>query len=321
MRITRGLASLHQAKAQEANPPAVVSIGVFDGVHLGHRAILATNLQRAAELGATPTVVTFSGHPKELLLGRGPRTLTSLEHRLELFADAGIEHTLVLDFNDGLRSKSAEDFVNEDLVGALAAKAFVLGFDSKFGRDREGTPARLDAMGLDVTVVEAVQLRGRAVSSTAIREAVSLGDFDAAQRMLGRPVVVHGRVVHGNGLGAGIGFPTANLDLDHELVPPKGVYATRIALLDRKDDGGAVALLNGVTNIGHRPTITGEPLANAEPIVEVHVFDFDKDIYGERATLEFVAFLRGEQRFGSVDELKLAIVADVKRAKMLLQQP
>ena len=318
MRITSGLASLHQLAAETANKPSVISIGVFDGVHLGHRAILASNLRRAGEMDAVPTVVTFSGHPKELLLGRGPRTLTSLDHRLDLFAQAGIEHTLVLDFNDGLRSKSAEEFVRKDLVGALAAKAFVLGFDSKFGRDREGTPERLESIGLDVEVVGAVRQGGRAVSSTAIREAVSLGDFDSAARMLGRPVVVHGRVVHGNGLGARIGFPTANLDLDHELTPPIGVYATRITLPDRAGKDGIAAPLDGVTNIGHRPTVAGEPLATDVPIIEVHLFDFDKDIYGERAALEFVCYLRGEQRFASVDELKLAIAADVKRAAALL---
>ncbi len=316
MRITYGLSCLNKS----TSPPAVVSIGVFDGVHLGHCAILAANLRRSTELGAVPTVVTFSGHPKELLLGRGPRTLTSLEHRLELFAEAGIEHTLVLEFNDELRSKCAEDFVRQDLEGALGARAFVLGFDSKFGRNREGTPERLTAMGLDVEVVAAVLLKGRAVSSTAIREAVSLGDLESAALMLGRPVVVHGRVVHGNGLGAGIGFPTANLDQDHELAPPRGVYATRVTLLDRRNEAGDPAMFDGVTNIGYRPTITGEPLADAALVMEVHVFDFDADIYGERAALEFVAFLRGEKRFDSVDELKLAIAGDIKRAKQLLSR-
>jgi riboflavin kinase/FMN adenylyltransferase len=312
--ITRGLADLHKGGAPNSKG-AVVSIGVFDGVHLGHRAILAANLKRATELGAIPTVVTFSGHPKQLLLGRAPLTLTSLEHRLALFAEAGIEHTVVLDFNDGLRSKAAQDFVREDLVGALGARAFVLGFDSKFGRDREGTPERLVGMGLDVEVVDAIRLDGRAFSSTAVREAVSLGDFAAAVRMLGRPLVVHGRVVHGSGRGAGIGFPTANMDLDHELVPPKGVYATRLTLLDRKGPDGAPPSLGSVTNIGHRPTIAGDPLADAVPVVEVHILDFDSDIYGERAALEFTLFLRGEKRFGSVDELKEAIAGDVRRAR------
>lgn len=296
----------------------MVSIGVFDGVHRGHRAILTANIARARSIDATPTVVTFSGHPKKLLLGRGPLTLTSLNHRLDLFAEAGIEHTLVLDFNEDLRSKSAADFVQLDLVEGLRAKAFVLGFDSKFGRDREGTPERMRELGLDVEVVEAVGQGGRAVSSTAIREAVSLGDLDAAARMLGRPVTVHGKVVHGNGRGAGIGFPTANLDLDHELVPPNGVYVTLVKLLGRQTDPGPATVLHSVTNIGHRPTIAGDPKAGSTPVVEVHVLDFQGDIYGERAALEFVEYLRPEQRFESVDALKLAIHKDVESARRRL---
>ena len=314
MKVTRGLAALAAAGADAQG--AVVSIGVFDGVHLGHRAILAANIERARELGATPTVVTFSGHPKKLLLGRGPLTLTSLDHRLELFARAGIEHALVLDFNEDLRSKSAGDFVRLDLVEGLGATAFVLGFDSKLGRDREGTPELLRGMGLDVQVVGAVGHGGRAVSSTAIREAVSLGDLGAAARMLGRPVTVHGEVVHGNGRGAGIGFPTANLDLDHELVPPNGVYASLITLLG---DEGPGAVLHSVTNIGHRPTIAGDPEAGSTPVVEVHVLDFEGDLYGQRAALEFVEYLRPEQRFESVEDLQQAIAKDVLRSRTLLQ--
>ncbi|MFT6361620.1 MAG: riboflavin kinase/FMN adenylyltransferase [Planctomycetota bacterium] len=297
----------------------MVSIGVFDGVHRGHRAILAANIARARSLDATPTVVTFSGHPKKLLLGRGPLTLTSLDHRLELFAEAGIEHTLVLDFNEDLRSKSAIDFVQRDLVEGLHARAFVLGFDSKFGRDREGTPERMRELGLDVEVVGAVGQGGRAVSSTAIREAVSLGDLDAAVRMLGRPVTVRGKVVHGNGRGAGIGFPTANLDLDHELVPPNGVYVTLITLLERRTESGQHPVLHSVTNIGLRPTIVGEPKAGSTPVVEVHVLDFHEDIYHERAALEFVQYLRPEQRFESIDALVEAIRKDVESARVRLQ--
>jgi riboflavin kinase/FMN adenylyltransferase len=136
--------------------------------------------------------------------------------------------------------------------------------------------------------------------------------------MLGRAVAVHGHVVHGDGRGAKIGFPTANLDLDHELVPPGGVYATRITLLDRLDSEGKAPELDAVTNIGFRPTMSGSPEVDAAPVVEVHVFDFDSDLYGERAALEFVTFLRAEMRFESVDELKIAIAKDVVRAKELL---
>ena len=165
---------------------SVVSVGVFDGVHLGHRAILQANLAWADELGARPTVVTFRDHPKQTLLGRAPRTLTSLEHRLELFGRAGIEHTLVLPFDEELRRTSAEDFLRRILVEGLGGRAFALGFDSKFGCDRQGTPALLKELGYQVRVIEKVMVDERAVSSTAIREAVELGDLQSARAMLGR---------------------------------------------------------------------------------------------------------------------------------------
>jgi len=158
---------------------SVVSIGVFDGVHLGHQAILAANVARAVELDAVPSVVTFASHPKEVLLGRAPKTLTTLEHRLELFRRAGIEHTLVLTFDEALRAVSAGAFVQRILVEGLGVRAFVLGFDSKFGHDRQGTPEYLRERGFDVTVIDQVQMRQHAVSSTAIREAVRKGRMGA----------------------------------------------------------------------------------------------------------------------------------------------
>jgi riboflavin kinase/FMN adenylyltransferase len=317
------------------SPPApngsVVSIGVFDGVHLGHQAILARNVAEARRHGARATVVTFRDHPKQLLLGRAPRTLTSLEHRIELFRRAGIEHAVALTFDDELRAIPAPDFVNDFLVGALHARKFVLGFDSKFGKDRAGTPDLLVEMGLDVEVVPQVLVGGRAVSSTAIREAVELGDLAGAARMLGRPVAVYGQVVPGDHLGTQIGFPTANLDLHHELHPPVGVWACRARRIHPgsagasvKDPGRATAAITtgpalpAVANIGHRPTVTD---ARAErPRVEVHLLDFEGDLYGEFIELEFVAALRGEQRFPSLAALSDQIRRDVESARAVLSR-
>lgn len=313
MRTTEGLQTL---LANRASAPSVVSVGVFDGVHLGHREILRANCKRASELAATPTVVTFRGHPKALLLGHAPKTLTSLKHRLELFAQAGIKHAAVLDFDKELRSMDAEGFTKKLLLDALCARAFVLGFDSKFGHDRKGTPETLCAHGFDVTVIPAVRVRGRAVSSTAIREAVGLGDLAAAQQMLGRPVTLQGTVVHGAGRGKELGFPTANLDLDHELSPPSGVWATRIRI---DDEQAGSRLLPAVTNIGFRPTLHGAPKNNAGPTVEVHILDFDRNIYNRRASVEFVHFLRSEEHFASIPELRQAIQADIEAAKEVLQ--
>jgi riboflavin kinase/FMN adenylyltransferase len=301
--------------APPSAPPggSVVSIGVFDGVHLGHQAILAANRARAADLGARATVVTFQTHPKGTLLGRAPRTLTSLEHRLELFRRAGIEHTLVLAFDAALRERSAEDFVRETLVRDLGARAFVLGFDSKFGRDRRGTPQLLRDLGLDVEVVGKVEVGGRAVSSTAIREAVELGDLAGAARMLGRPVSVLGTVVYGSRRGRDLGFPTANLDLHHELHPPPGVWVGRALVLG---DAGAPRALPAVANIGFRPTLAGQ--ASAEPTVEVHLLDFQGDLYGRDLEFEFHALLRGEQRFEGPAELAAQIARDVTEARRIL---
>jgi riboflavin kinase/FMN adenylyltransferase len=291
---------------------SVVSIGVFDGVHLGHRAILRANVERARELGARSTVVTFRDHPKQLLLGHAPRTLTSLEHRLELFRRAGIEHTLVLGFDERLRAMPAAEFAREVLVRALGARRLVLGFDSKFGHSRSGTPEELRRLGHEVEVVEQVLVRGRAVSSTAIREAVELGDLQAAHEMLGRPFAVFGEVVHGDGLGQRLGFPTANLDAHNELLPPNGVYACWARLPERDQAAPQPAVLN----IGVRPTLDRVPQAG--PRVEAHLLDFKGDLYGQLLELEFVLALREERRFKGLDELCAQIARDIAAARGIL---
>ena len=294
---------------------SVVSIGVFDGVHLGHEEILRANVARAKELGARSTVVTFSSHPKEILLGRGPRTLTSLEHRLGLFERAGIQHTLTLQFNEALRSMSAKAFANEILKQELDARSLVLGFDSKFGQDREGTPDYLRSLGFDVQVAPKVILGGRAVSSTAIREAVELGDLVGAETMLGRPVTLYGRVVHGAEVGRTLGFPTANLDLHHELHPPPGVYACRVHVAEDSKPTQRSSSHAAACNIGFRPTVEGERPEN--PLVEVHLLDFDDDLYGRYLEVEFSAHLRSEQRFSGLSALKEQIQADIEAVRRL----
>jgi len=297
------------------SPPAegsVVSIGMFDGVHLGHQAILAANVAAARELDAVPTVITLRRHPKKLLLGQAPRTLTTLEHRLELFGRLGIVHTVALTFDEALRELSAETFAKEIAVEGLDVRRFVLGFDSKFGHDREGTPEALQALGFEVEVVPKVLVNGRGISSTVIREAVELGDLALARAMLGRPVSVFGKVVHGANRGHEIGFPTANLDLHHELHPPPGVYACRA---HHSLAAGGTREFDGVANIGYRPTVVAEP---ADLQVEVHLFDFDGDLYGERIELEFVARLRSEKRFGGIEELAQQIQRDIGRAREIL---
>lgn len=295
---------------------SVVSIGVFDGVHLGHQAILAANVARARELGAESAVLTFRRHPKRVLLGRAPRTLTTLEHRLELFRRAGIEHAVVVNFDEELRAMEAEDFTREICIEGLDARLFVLGFDSKFGRERRGTPTLLRELGHEVEVVPKVLVDDRAVSSTAIREAVELGDLRGARSMLGRPVSVVGRVVHGDARGRGLGFPTANLDLHHGLHPPVGVYAGRAHLLDVPEGQTPGPPLPAVANIGFRPTL--DDSAGPEPHVEVHLLDFQGDLYGQRMELVFEARLRGEKRFDGLAALTSQIQRDVADAREIL---
>lgn len=301
---------------------SVVSIGVFDGVHLGHLAILEANVRESRALGAEPAVVTFRDHPKGVLLGHAPRTLTSLEHRLELFRRAGIRRAFVLTFDERMRQVSAERFTREILVGRLGARRFVLGFDSKFGRNREGTPDRLREMGFDVVVVPKVVVADRPVSSTAIREAVELGDLESASRMLGRPVAVYGDVVPGDGRGRTIGVPTANLDLHHELHPPPGVYACRARILAREGERPREGEPEdprrhlAVANIGVRPTFAGGG-SSSLPLVEAHLLDFAGDLYGRHLELEFIARLREERRFPGLAALRSAIAADIERARAL----
>ncbi len=309
------ITSFERSKLTPPPNGSIVSIGVFDGVHLGHRAILERNVRVARELGAVPTVVTFRRHPKRLLLGQAPRTLTTLDHRLELFARTGIEHTVALTFDEELRSLSASAFAQTVAVDGLGVKRFVLGFDSRFGRDREGTAQFLADQGYAVEVVERVVADDRAISSTAIREAVELGDLRSAEAMLGRPVSVLGVVVRGANVGHTIGFPTANLDLHHELHPPAGVYACR-ARRTRDASGGE---LDGVVNIGVRPTVHApEPGVRVPPTIEVHLLDFEGDLYGERIELDFLARLRPEQRFDGIEALKAQIGRDIAEARRIL---
>lgn len=311
MRITHDRSALGPPPARGA----VTSIGVFDGVHLGHQAILAANVAQAEALDAEATVLTFSSHPKQTLLGRAPRTLTTLDHRLELFERAGIGHTLVLPFDEEVRHTPARSFAEDLCVRELGTRHFVLGFDSRFGEGREGDAAFLEALGHPVTVVPRVEVRQRGVSSTAIREAVELGDLVGAQAMLGRRVAVLGTVVGGKQMGRKLGFPTANLDLQHELHPPVGVYACTACVLQGDRVDNPVGRWNAVCNIGFRPTVDGTPAPL--PVVEAHLLDFTGDLYGRRIELAFIAGLRGEQKFPSLKALETQIRADIRTARSL----
>ncbi len=312
MRIT------FEARRLEPVPEgAVVSIGVFDGVHHGHQQILARNLERARELSAEPTVVTFRRHPKRILLGRAPQSITTLDHRLVLFRRAGIGHVLVLRFDDELRAMEAERFTDDILLRGLAARHFVLGFDSKFGAGARGGPELLRQQGHPVERVEQVVVGHRPVSSTAIREAIGLGDLEGAAAMLGRPVSILGRVVHGDHLGRQLGVPTANLDLMGELHPPRGVYAVRARHVTDEQDRGRGPAHPAMANIGLRPTVRS---AEPELRIEVHLLDYSGDLYGERLEVEFVRQLREEQSFPDLSALQDQLKRDAQAARAALKR-
>lgn len=284
----------------------MATVGVFDGVHLGHFVVLRRVVERAEALGVRPVMVTFARHPKAVLLGQAPATITSLEHRLVLFERAGIQTSLVLDFTPELRAMTAEQFVRRILLDGLGLRELVFGFDSKFGRDRGGNPESLrplgEELGFAISEVPPIALGERPVSSTFVREAVQLGDLAAAGRMLGRPVSLLGTVIPGDQRGRELGFPTANLRPHHELRPPDGVY---LALVLHQEQ-----LLPAVVNVGTRPTVESEGVH-----IEAHLIDFEGDLYQQVLEVYFLERLRPEQAFEDLDQLRAAITADVAHAR------
>jgi riboflavin kinase/FMN adenylyltransferase len=301
MRVFRDLEHLSPALFRA---PAV-TIGVFDGVHRGHRAIIDALRDAAREAQGDAVVVTFDRHPRLVLTGEAPPAITSLEHRLVLFERAGVDAAVVLHFDAALAKKSAEDFLAEILLGRIGARTLVLGADSHFGRGREGTIAFLEArrerLGFALKAVPLVPADAAGagpVSSTAIRRAIAEGRLADAAAMLGRPLSLLGRVERGDERGRTLGFPTANLALHHEVCPPRGVYAARVEV-----DGVRYRTL---VNIGTRPTFGGSPSLH----VEAHLLAFEGDLYGRVLEVEFLARLRDERRFESVEALVTQIRAD-----------
>lgn len=294
-------------------PPVYATLGMFDGVHLGHRRVLGTLCEWAEASSGRAAVLTFRRHPHEVLQGRNPACLTSLRHRLELFAEAGLDVAVVLSFTDELASLDPGAFVRRVLVEWMAVRGVVMGYDQRFGRGGAGDAERMARLGarfgFEVRQVPPVHVGGAVVSSTAIRRAIRDGDLDAAAAMLGRPVSVLGRVVHGQGKGRGLGCPTANLDLRHELHLPEGVYAA-VAYLDGRE-------IPAVTNIGRRPSFSpgGPEYVDESPVVEVHLLGFSGDIYGRDIEVRFVRKLREERRFDSPGALSEQITRDVETAK------
>jgi riboflavin kinase / FMN adenylyltransferase len=297
-------------------PGTAVTIGAYDGVHLGHRALLADLCRRARARGLSTVVVTFDRHPASVVRPESaPPQLTDLEQKLELLADCGIDRTVVVPFDAQRAAESAEDFVTEVLVDQLAARLVVVGEDFHFGHGRRGNVALMTELGrVDGFEVVGVGLTGdaqEAVSSTRIRSLVAAGDVEGAAALLGRPHEVRGPVVHGDGRGGPqLGFPTANLQIAGDIaLPADGIYAGYFTRADGTVHQAAIS-------VGRRPTFY-QP-GTASVLVEAYLLHFDGDLYGEAGRVSFVRRLRDERQFDSVDALIAQMHQDVAATERLL---
>lgn len=305
MRIVRGL-----PPAPPEAPPAAVALGVFDGVHLGHRAILGLAVSHASAAGMQSIACTFDPHPLEVLQpGRAPLPITTLDERLALIEGCGLDLAVVLPFTRELASMEPEAFVTDVLVTRLGARDVVVGFNHRFGRGARGDAAMLrslgERLGFRTHVAEPLVVDGVAVSSTEIRAALQRGDLAMAGRLLGRAYTLSGSIAHGAGRGRTLGFPTANIVPTRPVLVAPGVYACAAEVAGRKE--------RSVVNVGVRPTFGETALA-----VEAYLLDFVGDLYGQTMTLTFVSRIREERRFPSVDALKTQIQADAEEARRRL---
>jgi len=298
----------------------VVTIGNFDGIHLGHQAILRTVVARARALDGEAVVYTFDPHPRKVLRpDSAPALLTTLEQRLELLAASEVDAVVLEPFSADFARTAPDVFVRECLHARLRPVEVYVGYDFHFGRDREGSMRLLTELGprlgFAVTIIPEITVDEGDVNSTRIRQLLAEGCAERAGRMLGRPYSVRGVIVRGEARGRGLGFPTANLAPENEVLPAAGVYAGTLRVLDAGDpDAGS--LLRVVTNVGRRPTFQGEALR-----AEAHAIDWSGDLYGRRVEISFVARLRAEQRFESVEALRRQIAADVLEARARLGAP
>jgi riboflavin kinase/FMN adenylyltransferase len=292
--------------------PLFLAIGVFDGVHRGHQAVISTSAGHARTANGTPVVVTFDPHPMKVLRPRNaPHLLTATQHKIKLIRTLGVQHLLIIKFDKAFAATPPKDFVQQLVTHSKPLREICVGHKWSFGKDRRGNLALLRMLGgqddFDVVGLPAVTLgNSELVSSTAIRHAIEGGDLAKAAEMLGREYTILGTVVRGEHLGKKIGFPTANLSAHSEQFPPNGVYFAQ-AMLD-----GVV--YPGVINLGYRPTVS---TTKSERVLEIHLLDFDQDIYGKDVEVRFVRYLRPEQKFENLDALTQQIDLDVQQARKL----
>ena len=297
----------------QAEAPVALTIGNFDGVHLGHQAMLARLKEAADRRGLVSCVMTFEPHPREFFApDQAPTRLTSLREKLELLAESGVERVQVCRFNFNFAKISAEDFIARILQRGLGVRWILVGDDFRFGARRAGDFAMLQAYsarhGFEVAEMPSFTVNGLRVSSTAVREALASGDLDLAHRLLGRPYSISGRVVDGDKLGKKIGFPTANMQLRHNRPPLSGIFAVEV---HGAAESSPQRVTRGVASLGVRPTVH----ESGKPVLEVHLFDFDQEIYGRHLRMDFLHKLRDEEKYSDLDTLTRQIERDVENAK------
>lgn len=307
MRIIRGIKS-----CCEKFPHPVLTLGNFDGVHLGHQAIFRRVVARAREIGGTPIAFTFEPHPLKVLAPeRSPKLLNTFHGKMKLVECSGIEVVICADFDREFADQHPEEFARRVLVEGIGVQEVYVGYDYAFGKGREGSISSLLGMGerhgFAVGVVDAVQVDGSVVSSSRVRDLIVEGRVEEAPRYLGRFYSIEGNVVHGASRGQTLGFPTANIQSPNELLPSHGVYAVHAHVGGRAIDGAAA--------IGVRPTFGEGPVS-----IEVFLFDFDGDLYGKHVEVSFVKRLRGEQKFPDADALVSQMHKDVEHARAALAE-
>lgn len=300
----------------EREENTVLTVGTFDGVHAGHRAIIDTVVAKAKEKGARSVLVTFDPHPRNIISpgDDGIKLLTTLEERCEILEELGIDRMVVIPFDRDFSLLSSEEFIREIIHKKIGVSEFVIGYDHHFGRNREGTIETIEKLGaelgFDSYVVSKHEVGEKTVSSTAIRNAISEnGDIEQATEFLQRPYRLNGTVIHGDKRGKEIGFPTANIKPEHvnKIIPKEGVYAVKVRI-----NG---SWFEGMMNIGTRPTFDG-----GQQTLEVHLFNFDKNIYGKEVQVRFFKRIRDEKKFNGKEELIEQLKADKQQSQVLLSK-
>jgi riboflavin kinase/FMN adenylyltransferase len=312
MLVTRGACAA-------ALPPVALTIGNFDGVHKGHQAILDRLCRAASARSLVACVLTFEPHPREFFAPRSaPTRLTSLREKLELLGAKGIGRTHVQRFERSLAAMPAEAFVEQVLCHTLSARWILIGDDFRFGTKRAGDVALLRALGprfgFEVETVPTIELGGVRVSSSSVREALSLGETARAEALLGRPYSISGRVVRGNRIGRELGFATANIQLQHNRPPLMGIYAVRVHGVP-SGDGKPPHARDGVASLGVRPTINSA----GQAVLEVHLFDFAGELYRRHLRVDFLHKIRDEEKYPDLESLRAQIARDCEAAKQYLK--